>query len=121
MAHIKNNNSIESVGYGETTIENNTLKNYLLVGGSFEKEENTSSIMKSYRDMGYSPRMQKDSGGLTRLIVETFDFYAEAKQARLELEEKNLSTWIQISPVIQISEEAHQFNRRVEFEVVVME
>jgi len=121
VAHIKNNNSIESVGYGETTIENNTLKNYLLVGGSFEKEENTSSIMKSYRDMGYSPRMQKDSGGLTRLIVETFDFYAEAKQARLELEEKNLSTWIQKSPVIQISEEAHQFNRRVEFEVVVME
>jgi|MGYP000235498342 hypothetical protein len=42
---MKNKNNIDAIGYGETTIDNNTHKNYLLIAGITRDEKISNSMM----------------------------------------------------------------------------
>lgn len=114
---MKNKNNIDAIGYGETTIENNTYKNYLLIAGITRDEKISNSMMSKLSNSGYSPIKLVNLKGEIQVVIETFDYFSQAKKVQTELKLKDISSWIEKSPAIKITEEAHQMNRRVEFEV----
>lgn len=114
---MKNKNNIDAIGYGETTIENNTYKNYLLIAGITRDEKISNSMMSKLSNSGYSPIKLVNLKGEIQVVIETFDYFSQAKKVQTELKLKDISSRIEKSPAIKITEEAHQMNRRVEFEV----
>lgn len=118
QSKIEHQNYLESKGFGESTIEENSLKNYVLIGGGFKNEKNADALVSKFKKLGYPSTKYSISGKYSRVIISTFEYYQQAKELMMELKSKNISSFIDKSPAIKASEEIHQENRRVEFEVI---
>ena len=114
---ISNPQRIYGKGYGEDVVNKGFKKDYALVAGSFREPSKAAISLSQFKRKGFNPITQA-VGSNIRVIVSQQDSNAGARQAKEELKEIGVDTWILINPCIQVSEEAHQQKRRTDFKII---
>ena len=114
---ISNPQRIYGKGYGEDVVNKGFKKDYALVAGSFREPSKAAILLSQFKRKGFNPITQA-VGSNIRVIVSQQDSNAGARQAKEELKEIGVDTWILINPCIQVSEEAHQQKRRTDFKII---
>ena len=114
---ISNPQRIYGKGYGEDVVNKGFKKDYALVAGSFREPSKAAISLSQFKRKGFNPITQA-VGSNIRVLVSQQDSNAGARQAKEELKEIGVDTWILINPCIQVSEEAHQQKRRTDFKII---
>ena len=114
---ISNPQRIYGKGYGEDVVNKGFIKDYALVVGSFREPSNAAILLSQLKKKGFNPITQAVDSNI-RVLVSQQDSNAAARQAKEELKEIGVDTWILINPCIQVSEEAHQQKRRTDFKII---
>ena len=114
---IPNPQRIYGKGYGEDLTKTDFRRDFALVTGSFREPKKANIIIDQLKNRGFNP-IKQTVGLNVRLLVSQQDSKAEANQAKNELKEIGIDTWIEVNPCIQVSEEVHQQKRRTDFKVI---
>ena len=114
---ISNPQRIYGKGYGEDVVNKGFIKDYALVVGSFREPSNAGILLSQLKKKGFNPITQAVDSNIRVLVLQQ-DSNSAAKQAKEELKEIGVDTWILINPCIQVSEEAHQQKRRTDFKII---
>ena len=114
---ISNPQRIYGKGYGEDVVNKGFKKDYALVADSFREPSKAAISLSQFKRKGFNPITQA-VGSNIRVLVSQQDSNAGARQAKEELKEIGVDTWILINPCIQVSEEAHQQKRRTDFKII---
>ena len=114
---ISNPQRIYGKGYGEDVVNKGFKKDYALVVGSFRELSNTAILLSQLKRKGFNPITHTVDSNI-RVLVSQQDSNAGARQAKEELKDIGVDTWILINPCIQVSEEEHQQKRRTDFKVI---
>lgn len=114
---ISNPQRIYGKGYGEDVVNKGFIKDYALVVGSFREPSNAGILLSQLKKKGFNPITQAVDSNIRVLVLQQ-DSNSAARQAKEELKEIGVDTWILINPCIQVSEEAHQQKRRTDFKII---
>ena len=114
---IDNPARIYGKGYGEAAANQEGLKDYLLIAGSYSEQENITQLVSRLNAIGYQTETVQ-VGELIRVIVAQSDRYQALGEIKLQLEQESITSWITKNPCYQLSEEEHQANRRTDFKVI---
>ena len=113
---ITNPDRISGKGYGESQIINNPTYEYAIVIASFKDKNNASSFLEKL------PIHQKksfilESDNLYRVVVEVYDYLAQATTALISLKRDGYEGWILPSECRKTLEKVHQMDRKTTFKV----
>ncbi len=117
QARIEKPERIYGKGYGEEEVNSAGGKDYQLVAGSYNEQENTGRLIALLKASGIQAR-KISQGALTRVIVAESDRFESLQTVQEQLTQQSIKTWITKSPCFQLSEEEHQANRRTDFKVI---
>ena len=117
QARIEKPERIYGKGYGEEEVNSAGGKDYQLVAGSYNEQENAGRLIALLKASGIQAR-KISQGALTRVIVAESDRFESLQTVQEQLTQQSIKTWITKSPCFQLSEEEHQANRRTDFKVI---
>ena len=117
QARIEKPARIYGKGYGEEEANKAGEKDYQLIAGSYNDQENVERLMELLKASGFLAK-KIPQGKLTRVVVAESDHFESLRAVQEELKQQSINTWITQSPCYQLSEEEHQANRRTDFKVI---
>ena len=117
QARIEKPERIYGKGYGEDEANKAGWKDYQLVAGSYNEQENVNQLIALLEASGLQAK-KVPQGALTRVIVAESDRFESLQAVQEQLKQQSINTWITKSPCYQLSEEVHQANRRTDFKVI---
>jgi hypothetical protein len=85
---------INPVAIAESTIINNTIKKFHIIGGCFSVQENAEKFVTTQRQKGYNSEIIDKHKGLLRVSYNSYQTREEAFAALLEIKSHNSSAWI---------------------------
>lgn len=117
QARIEKPARIYGKGYAEEEANKAGEKDYQLIAGSYNDQENVERLMELLKVSGFLAK-KIPQGKLTRVVVAESDHFESLQAVQEELKQQSINTWITQSPCYQLSEEEHQANRRTDFKVI---
>lgn len=105
-------------GYGEDEVKGNTTKDYLILGGSFNSLVSAKEIRKKLIAIGYQPKIKVNASGMHQVIIDETNSLTAGNKISDDLKNKGIKNWVSPCGCCQLSEEAHQLNRKTEFKII---